>query len=203
MAFLGHPEESGLHPEVEEGGVPGLPLVYGATAVLFRVDHEGGGPDPVDEAVARKAEAVRPGLLRDFGGRRAFSGPISTVRAFENNPLVREALGEPGNGRVLVVDGGASLRCALLGDEIAAMGSRNGWQGIVLNACVRDSAELAGIELGIKALGTHPLKSSKRDRGLRDVEVHFGGVRFRPGAWLYADADGVLVCTEPGRPLEA
>ena len=160
-------------------------------------------PDPVDEAVARKAEAVRPGLLRDFGGRRAFSGPISTVQAFENNPLVREALGEPGNGRVLVVDGGASLRCALLGDEIAAMGSRNGWQGIVLNACVRDSAELAGVELGIKALGTHPLKSSKRDRGLRDVEVHFGGVRFRPGAWLYADADGVLVCTEPGRPLEA
>ena len=158
--------------------------------------------DPVDKTVARKAEAVRPGLLRDFGASRAFCGPISTVKAHENNPLVREALSEAGNGRVLVVDGGGSLRCALLGDEIAAMGARNGWAGIVLNACVRDSAVLAGIELGIKALGTHPLKSSKRDPGLRDVEVHFGGVRFQPGAWLYADADGVLVCTEPARPLE-
>lgn len=115
------------------------------------------------------------------------------MRCFDNNPLVRAALGEPGRGRVLVVDGGGSFRCALLGDNLAAMGAKNGWAGVVVNGCIRDSAEIAQIGLGVKALGTHPLKSSKRDPGLRDVPVVFAGVTFTPGAHLHADGDGILV----------
>lgn len=113
---------------------------------------------------------------------------------------MRAALSEPGGGRVLVVDGGASKRCALLGDQLAAAGVVNGWAGVVVNGCVRDSAVLGATQLGVKALATHPLKSSKRDPGVRDVDVTFAGVTFRPGHWLYADGDGVLVA--PAR-LEA
>ena len=100
---------------------------------------------------------------------------------------------EPGKGRVLVVDGGGSKRCALLGDNIAAMAAANGWAGIIIHGCIRDSADIAAMPLGVKALATHPLKSAKRDAGLRDVPVSFAGVRVRPGDWVYADGDGVLV----------
>lgn len=130
---------------------------------------------------------------RDYGGNLSFCGPISTIRCYENNPLVREALSEPGHGRVLVVDGGASQRCALLGDQLAATGVRNGWAGVIVNGCVRDTAILQTLPLGVKALGSHPLKSSKRDPGRRDVAVSFGGATFAPSAWVYADGDGVLV----------
>ena len=135
--------------------------------------------------------------LLDFGRRRAFAGQIETVVAPEDNTLVRAALEEDGRGRVLVVDGLGSRRCALLGDNIAAMAAGNGWEGLVIHGCVRDSAELAGIDLGVKALGTNPTKSGKRGWGVRGEPVTFGGVTFAPGDHLYADADGVVVADRP------
>ena len=137
-------------------------------------------------------QVVDPGL-RDYGRRRFFHGTVSTVRAPEDNSLVRTALEEPGQGRVLVVDGGGSLRCALVGDQLAALAQKNGWAGVVVNGCIRDADEVARTHVGVKALGTNPLKSHKRNEGQRDVEVRFLGVRFRPGDFLYADTDGIVV----------
>ena len=150
-------------------------------------------PDPVDVVRDRGMRVLDAGHLRDFGGVTRFRGPASTVRCFENNPLVREALGEPGRGRVLVVDGGGSRRCALLGDNLAEMAARNGWSGVIINGCLRDSEDVAKIAIGVKAVATHPVKSSKRDPGLRDVPVTFAGVTIEPGDWVYADMDGVIV----------
>ncbi|MAA73669.1 MAG: ribonuclease activity regulator protein RraA [Salinisphaeraceae bacterium] len=132
-------------------------------------------------------------IFADFGGRLAFSGPVSTVKCFEDNSLVRGALEEPGEGRVLVVDGGGSDRCALMGDNVAQLVIDNGWAGALIYGFIRDSEEIAGLDMAVKALGTHPLKSNKRNLGDRDVPVRFAGVDFRPGQWLYADADGVIV----------
>ena len=120
-------------------------------------------------------------VVRDFGGVTRFSGPASTVKCYENNPLVREALGEPGNGRVLVVDGGGSMRCARRGDNLAGMAVSNGWAGIVINGCLRDSEDIGKMRLGVKAIAPHPVKSSKRDPGMREVPVTFAGVTVRPG----------------------
>ncbi|NBD12274.1 MULTISPECIES: ribonuclease E activity regulator RraA [Corallococcus] len=139
-----------------------------------------------------------PGFL-DYGGRRSFSGPISTVRAPEDNSRVRQALEEPGLGRVLVVDGGGSRRCALVGDVLAALGQKNGWAGVVVNGCIRDAEEVGRTDIGVKALGTHPLRSGKRNEGQRDVEVRFAGVTFTPGHHLYADADGIVTSEQPLR----
>jgi regulator of ribonuclease activity A len=130
--------------------------------------------------------------LRSYGPA-AFSGPLATVLCDEDNVLVRTRASEPGNGRVLVVDGGGSMRCALLGDSIAALAHGNGWAGIVLNGCVRDVAALAELGLGIKALGSNPRPSRKAGEGEVDVPVSFGGVTFVPGAQLFADDDGVVV----------
>ena len=132
-------------------------------------------------------------VFRDYGGRVRFSGPLSTVKCFEDNSLVRAALEERGNGRVLVVDGGGSMRCALLGDELAALAAENGWSGVVVNGCIRDSEAIAGIDLGVKALATIPRKSVKRGHGERDLLVRFAEVSFNPRHYLYADADGVLI----------
>lgn len=150
--------------------------------------------DPVDSVRSSDVSIVEP-IFRDYGGNIKFSGRIATVKCFENNPLVRKSLEEDGTGRVLVVDGGGSKRCALLGDNIAEIGYKNGWTGIVINGCIRDSADIETMPLGVKALATYPLKSSKRDPGLQNVPVTFGGVVFRPGEWLYADGDGILVST--------
>jgi regulator of ribonuclease activity A len=139
------------------------------------------------------ALAIAAPLLRSFGGRRRFGGTIATVRCFEDNSRVRELLGEPGAGRVLVVDGGGSLRCALLGDQLGAMGVRNGWSGVVVWGCVRDTAALATMNLGVLALAAHPLKSVKRGEGEREVAVSFADVAFCPGHQLYADEDGLVV----------
>lgn len=133
-----------------------------------------------------------PGFL-SFGGRGRFSGPVSTVKCFEDNSLVKAALDEPGQGRVLVVDGGGSLRRALVGGNLAAAAAKNGWAGVVVNGCVRDSAELAACAVGVKALGLMPLPTDKRNEGQRDVAVLVQGVWVRPGDWLYADEDGVVV----------
>jgi regulator of ribonuclease activity A len=130
-----------------------------------------------------------------FGGRARFFGQISTIKCFEDNSLVREAVAEPGEGRVLVVDGGGSRRCAMLGDLLAAKAVAKGWSGVLIYGLIRDSAEIADMDLGVKALGTHPLKSVKKGVGERDVVVHFAGVTFVPGEYLYADEDGI-VCSD-------
>jgi len=124
------------------------------------------------------------------------AGPIATLKLFEDNTLVRKALEQPGSGRVLVVDGGGSTRCALVGDRLATLAKDNGWAGIIVYGCIRDSAVIAGIEVGVKAIGTTPRKSVKRGEGQQDIAVTFGGVTFEPGAHLYADADGVVVARE-------
>jgi regulator of ribonuclease activity A len=136
-------------------------------------------------------------LFRDFGGRRRFAGPAAVLKCFEDNSLVKAALDEPGEGRVLVVDAGGSLRCAMLGDLLAATAVANGWCGVVVHGCIRDSAEIAGMPLGVKALGTHPRRSEKRGEGQRDVPVTFAGVTFRRGDWVYCDEDGVVVASGP------
>ncbi len=136
---------------------------------------------------------VLPAVFRDYGGSASFHGPVTTLRLFEDNALVREVLSTPGAGRVLVIDGGGSLRRALVGGNLGALAVRNGWAGIVVYGCVRDAAELAVCEVGIRALGTHPRKSGKAGTGERDVAVDVAGVTVRPGEWCYADADGVLV----------
>jgi len=134
-----------------------------------------------------------PLQLRSFGGATAFEGPIRTVRCFQDNQLVKQLLATPGEGAVLVVDGAGSLGSALMGDMIAQSAVENGWAGVVIHGCVRDSAALATMPLGVKALGTNPRKSRKDGVGEVDVVLSFGEVRFRPGARLFADEDGILV----------
>jgi regulator of ribonuclease activity A len=131
--------------------------------------------------------------FRDFGARKRFHGPVRTVECFEDNVLFRQLLGEPGNGAVVVVDGQGSTARALMGDMLAARGSANGWAGVIINGAIRDSAEIADIEIGVKALGVNPAKSAKQGAGQVDVPLEFGGVIFRPGEWVYCDEDGVLV----------
>ena len=135
-------------------------------------------------------------LMQFFGRKTRFSGTVSTVRCFEDNSLVRAALEEPGAGRVLVVDGGASVRCALVGDKLAEMGMKNGWQGLVVHGCLRDSAVIATLDIGIKALGTNPRRSVRKGAGERDIPLNFADAVFTPGDWLYADADGILLSPE-------
>lgn len=132
-------------------------------------------------------------IFQRYGGVPAFSGPISTLKIHEDNTLVRTALEEPGQGRVLVVDGGGSLRCALVGGNLAVLAQKNGWAGIVVNGCVRDVDEIDACRVGVRALASHPRKSDKRGVGLRDVVVEFAGARIAPGQWCYADRDGVLI----------
>ncbi|MDA4895727.1 ribonuclease E activity regulator RraA [Streptomyces sp. MS2A] len=143
----------------------------------------------------RLGEALQslPLQLRSFGGRAAFSGPVRTVRCFEDNVVLKSVLETPGDGAVLVVDGGGSLDRALMGDMIAGLAVTNGWAGVVIHGAIRDSIEIARLPLGVKALGTNPRKSTKEGAGEVDVEVAFGGVVFRPGARLVADEDGILV----------
>jgi regulator of ribonuclease activity A len=132
-------------------------------------------------------------IFSPFGGRSAFSGPVSTVRCFEDNSRVREAVESPGNGRVLVVDGGGSRRRALLGDKLGVAAVNNGWSGVIIHGCIRDCAELGRLPLGIRALGTMPLRSEKRGEGERDVPVRFAGVTFRPGDHVVVDEDGIVL----------
>ena len=157
----------------------------------------------MDFSIADLCDAHDPDLqvaeprLVDFGGSTRFGGSIRTVKAFEDNSLVRQALSEPGEGQVLVVDGGGSLCCAMLGDRLGALAVNNGWQGVVLNGCVRDTEELSRLSLGVRALAAHPRKSLKRNEGQRDVVVRFLGVAFEPGHHLYADRDGLVVSSGP------
>ncbi|MED5249476.1 MAG: ribonuclease E activity regulator RraA [Pseudomonadota bacterium] len=132
-------------------------------------------------------------LFRDFGGAASFSGEIATVKVFEDNTLVRSMLETQGDGRILVVDGGGSLRCALVGDQIGALAVANGWSGLVINVCIRDSRQLAGLPIGIKALAACPAKSVKRGEGQSQISVRFADIVFVPGHHLWADTDGIAV----------
>lgn len=152
-------------------------------------------PDLCDD-FSGQLDVLEP-LFRDFGGRESFAGAISTVKCFEDNSVVKAALGEPGDGRVLVVDGGGSLRCALLGDMLAAMGRDNGWSGVLVNGAVRDVEITRTIDLGIRALAAHPVRSEKRGEGQRDVPVWFAGVNMHAGHHIYADANGIVVAQAP------
>jgi regulator of ribonuclease activity A len=133
-------------------------------------------------------------VFQSFGGRPSFSGPITTLKVFEDNSMVREIVQTPGEGRVLVVDGGGSLRCGLFGGNLAVAAARNGWAGVVINGCARDADEIDAEPIGVRALALHPRRS---ERGLHSgqagIPVHFAGVLFREGEWLLADRDGVLV----------
>jgi regulator of ribonuclease activity A len=145
------------------------------------------------ELLAQGQLAVLPPVFRMFGLRVKFSGPAVTLKVFEDNALVRSTLEGPGHGCVLVIDGGASLRRALVGGQLALLAQDNGWSGIVVDGCVRDSDEINSCEIGVRALATHPQKSSKSGAGERNTSVFVQGVAVNPGDWIYADADGVLV----------
>lgn len=145
------------------------------------------------------AVGVLEPLFAHFGGVTKFFGPVQTVKAFEDNVLVKSELAKPGEGRVLVVDAGGSLRCAMVGDILAQMAVDNGWAGIVVFGAIRDSAAIGGMPVGVLALGTNPQKSIKKGAGDVGIAVTFAGQTIRPGAWLYADDDGVIVA---GAPLQ-
>lgn len=136
---------------------------------------------------------ILPPVLRAWGRRTAFSGPARTIRCFEDNSLVRAQLETPGEGQVLVVDGGGSLRYALLGGNLAVLAERNGWAGVLVHGCVRDTAEIDACDIGVRALAAMPRRSRKRGGGVVGEPVDFLGLVIRPGQWIYADGDGVLV----------
>lgn len=136
--------------------------------------------------------------LHNYGGVTSFAGPITTVRCFEDNALLKSILSTPGDGGVLVVDGGGSLHTALVGDIIAGLAAENGWAGVIVHGAVRDAAALRTIDVGIKALGTNPRKGTKTGAGERDIDVAFGGVTFTPGEIAYSDEDGIVVVAAGG-----
>ena len=149
--------------------------------------------DANEAALAEGTLRVFDPGLNPFGARLAFAGRAATLKIFEDNSLVVETVKTAGNGRVLVVDAGGSRRCAVFGGNLAAAAAKNGWAGVVINGCVRDAAEIGAADLGVRALALHPRRSVKRGEGQRDLAVTFLGVTIRPGEWIYADADGVLV----------
>lgn len=153
--------------------------------------------DQNEDKLSEGELAVLPPAFQSFGRLRRFAGPASTVKVFEDNVLVRQALEEPGNGAVLVVDGGGSLRCALVGGNLGKLAEKNGWSGIIVHGCIRDTEELAACEIGIRALASHPQRSVRKGLGERNISVLVAGVTVRPGDNIYADADGVLVSRHP------
>jgi regulator of ribonuclease activity A len=154
-------------------------------------------PATTDLCDAHPEAQVCDPVFRAFGGRVRFSGPITTLKVFEDNTLIKQAVESPGEGRVLVVDGGGSQRCGLVGGNLAVSAAQNGWAGIVVYGCIRDADELAEQPLGVRALAAYPRRS---ERGLHSGQtgrpVVFAGVVFREGEWLCADADGVIVLSE-------
>jgi regulator of ribonuclease activity A len=151
--------------------------------------------DLIDEHSAELASCETQ--FRSYGGRDRFCGPVRTVRCLEDNALIKTILGTPGSGGVLVVDGGGSLRSALVGDMIAGSAVANGWSGVVINGAVRDVAALRRLDLGLRALGSNPRRSAKEGAGETGVPVSFGGVDFVSGMWLYADEDGIVLAARP------
>ncbi|MES3024226.1 MAG: ribonuclease E activity regulator RraA [Pseudomonadota bacterium] len=140
--------------------------------------------------------SVLPPVFRRFGQRASFSGRATTLKVFEDNALVRSTLEAPGNGNVLVIDGGASLRRALVGGQLAVLARDRGWAGIIVDGCVRDSAEIDACDIGVRALATHPQRSGRTGAGTRNERVFISGVAVNPGDWIYVDLDGVLVAAQ-------
>ncbi|KAJ9187144.1 hypothetical protein P3X46_002635 [Hevea brasiliensis] len=136
--------------------------------------------------------ALQP-IFKNYGQSRAFSGLIVTLKVFEDNVIVRELLETKGEGRVLVIDGGGSMRCALVGGNLGQLAQNMGWAGIVVNGCIRDVDEINGCDIGVRALASHPMKSNKKGIGEKHVPVHIAGTLIREGEWLYADSDGILI----------
>jgi regulator of ribonuclease activity A len=132
-------------------------------------------------------------IFKDFGGKIKFHGEIVTLKAFEDNTFLKASFSKDGKGKVLVVDSGASLRCAMMGDVMAALGASNGWEGVIINGCIRDSADVSKVNIGAKALATIPRKTIKRDQGVLDIPLHFADVTFNPGEYVYADEDGIVI----------
>lgn len=145
---------------------------------------------------ADKIRIAEPIGFKDFGGKKNFSGKIHTVKCFEDNSFVRKALETNGEGKILVVDGGGSMRCALLGDMLGDLAIKNKWNGIIVHGCIRDSAAIAALPLGVKALNRIPLKSNKKNVGEENVSVHFAGIDFNPGEFVYCDEDGIITAKE-------
>jgi regulator of ribonuclease activity A len=132
-------------------------------------------------------------MFRDFGGKKTFFGQIHTIKAYEDNTCIKAAFEESGTGKVLIVDAGGSLRCAMMGDQVAALGASNSWEGIIIYGCIRDSKAVSQVPLGVKALATIPRKTIKHQQGVRNVPVHFADVNFHPNNYVYADEDGFIV----------
>ncbi|MEH6637974.1 MAG: ribonuclease E activity regulator RraA [Porticoccaceae bacterium] len=155
-------------------------------------------PDLTPDLCDKHPDLVRvlEPMLSNFGGREAFGGEIVTVKCFEDNSLVKENLGTPGKGKVLVVDGGGSLRRALLGDMIAEAAVKNQWEGVIVYGCIRDVSAISELELGVQALSAIPLKTEKRGIGDYNIPVTFGGVTFTPSEYVYADSNGVVVSSK-------
>jgi len=191
----------GVHEGHPKRKVPGDPPLDGTSCDVPRRVRMRGAPAPRPPPLFTTSDLcdthapllVESMYLKDYGGAPSFHGRIETVRCFESNLSVKEALSEPGKDKVLVVDGGASRQCALLGDMLAGMAASNGWAGVVVNGCIRDSRIIGEKEIGVKAMGVCPLRSQKNHPGQRSVMVAFAGVEFVPGHFLYADADGIVV----------
>ena len=151
-------------------------------------------PDLYDEHI-ESVQTLMP-ILKHFGATQQFYGEVVTVKCFEDNSVVKAQAAQTGEGRVMVVDGGGSLRCALMGDQIALTAHRNGWAGVIIYGCVRDVVDMMSMEFGIMALASIPRKSTRRDEGQLNIPIRFGDVSFHPGDWVYADLNGVLVSRE-------
>ncbi len=136
-------------------------------------------------------------IFKTYGGRAAFGGPVFTVKCFEDNSLVKEHLGRAGHGQVMVVDGGGSLRCALLGDLLATKAVENGWAGVIIHGCVRDVDAIGRMDIGVQALAAIPFKSVRKGQGEHQVPISFGGVTIQPGHFVYADRNGIIISSQP------
>lgn len=153
-------------------------------------------PDLCDQFYEFRHLQIAEPIFRSFGGNSTFCGYVTTVKVFEDNVLLRNILEEKVEDRILVVDGGGSHRCALVGSNLARLASANGWQGLIIYGCIRDSVEIAQMPIGIRALHTHPLKSHKRGGGDRDSLITVAGVNFKTGYYAYADEDGIVVAED-------
>ena len=151
-------------------------------------------PDLCDQ-YPELVQAVEP-MFSNFGGRESFGGQVVTVKCFEDNSRVKELVSTPGEGRVMVVDAGGSMRRACLGDMLAEKAAANGWSGIIIYGCIRDIDEIMTMDIGVQALGIHPMKTAKKGVGEIDITVSFGGVRFNPGDYVYADNNGIIVSSK-------
>ena len=141
-------------------------------------------------------QVVEP-MFSNYGGRERFGGEIVTVKCFEDNSVVKQLVATEGQGRVMVVDGGGSMRRACLGDMLAEKASANGWSGLIIYGCIRDVDEIMATDIGVQALGTHPMKTAKKGIGETQIQVTFGGVTFNPGHYVYADNNGIVVASQP------